>query len=378
LVAAGVILSQCLVGRLFFRDAGSYLPSKWQRPARSALYGIWAVTLCGLVMDLLAMRYRGSHLPSFIRVASVCVEILWSFGSGLAALIWMFWRSRLAPHSQSRRTALRTAAACTVAAPFAVVGFGALVERSRFEVSEVEFPVPGLHPDLEGLRIAQISDLHVSPFLSIREAARVIDITNELRPHLTVMTGDLISEFGDPLDAVIYQLGRLRAEAGVLGCLGNHEMYAECENYTAREAARRGVTFLRGEARQLKWGQGVLNVAGVDFQRFSNRANYLPGSERLVRPGTSNLLLSHNPDVFPVAVRKGFDAVLAGHTHGGQVTMEIVSRTVNLARFFTPYVRGLYRLDGNSCYVNNGIGTISMPVRLGAPPEITLLRLRRA
>jgi predicted MPP superfamily phosphohydrolase len=88
--------------------------------------------------------------------------------------------------------------------------------------------------------------------------------------------------------------------------------------------------------------------------------------------------LSHNPDVFPAAVRKGFDTVISGHTHGGQVTVEILNQTLNFARFVTPYVAGMYRIDGRSCYVNAGIGTIGMPVRIGARPEITLFRLRKA
>ena len=95
-------------------------------------------------------------------------------------------------------------------------------------------------------------------------------------------------------------------------------------------------------------------------------------------PGAANLLLSHNPDVFPVAVKKGFDAMLSGHTHGGQITVEILDRSIDLASFATPYVAGLYRLEGRSCYVTAGIGTIAVPVRIGALPEITLARLRRA
>jgi hypothetical protein len=91
-----------------------------------------------------------------------------------------------------------------------------------------------------------------------------------------------------------------------------------------------------------------------------------------------NLLLSHNPDVFPVATEKGFDAMLGGHTHGGQVTMEILKQDLNFARFYTRYILGLYRLKDASCYVTAGVGTIGMPVRIGVPPEITLLRLRRA
>ena len=135
---------------------------------------------------------------------------------------------------------------------------------------------------------------------------------------------------------------------------------------------------LRDEARLLRFGSGILNVAGVDFQRSVHRQDYLRDAERLIVPGAANLMLSHNPDVFPVAVEKGYDAVISGHTHGGQVTVEIFNQTLNMARFVTPYVAGLYRLDGRSCYVSAGIGTIAIPVRIGAPPEITLLRLRKS
>jgi len=273
---------------------------------------------------------------------------------------------------------MTTAATVAMAAPVAATAFGALIERTNFHVKEIDFPVPNLHPDFEGLRVAQVSDLHVSPYLSVRDAARAVDMANELKPHLTLVTGDLISEAGDPLDATIREIARLRADMGVLGCLGNHEIYADCQDYATEQARRFGIEFLRMEARQLRRGNGTLNLAGVDFQPFRERNLYLDGAEKLIVPGMANLLMSHNPDVFPVAVRKGFDGVISGHTHGGQVTVEILRQTLNVVRFFTPYVAGLYRLNGRSCYVTAGIGTIGMPVRLGAQPEITLLRLRRA
>jgi predicted MPP superfamily phosphohydrolase len=276
--------------------------------------------------------------------------------------------------SPARRALLQTA----VALPFAGVAFGGIIERTNFHVKEIDFPIPNLHPDLEGFRIVQISDLHVSPFLSIKQAARVVDMANELRANLAVMTGDLISERGDPLDATIRELARLRADTGILGCLGNHEFFARVEGYTASEAAKQGIQFLRHEARQLHWGNAVLNVAGVDYQNTQRKQTYLRGTEGLIAPNMTNLLLSHSPDVFPVAVAKGYDGVLSGHTHGGQVTIEIVNQTANFARFVTRYVSGLYRIDGRSCYVTPGIGTIGMPVRLGARPEISLLRLRKA
>ena len=99
--------------------------------------------------------------------------------------------------------------------------------------------------------------------------------------------------------------------------------------------------------------------------------------KELVRPDAFNLLLSHNPDVFPVAARKGFPLTISGHTHGGQVRVEILQQDLNVARFFTPYVDGVYQENGSSIFVSRGIGTIGMPARLGAPPEVALIRLWR-
>ena len=131
-----------------------------------------------------------------------------------------------------------------------------------------------------------------------------------------------------------------------------------------------GIPFLRGEARQLRFGSATLNVAGVDYQPLFHRADYLRGAERLVVPGETNLLLSHNPDVFPVAARQGYNLMLAGHTHGGQVSVEILDQAINPIRFLTPYVYGLFRQGSAAAYVTRGIGTIGIPARIGAPPEI--------
>ena len=171
---------------------------------------------------------------------------------------------------------------------------------------------------------------------------------------------------------------RLKADAGIFGCMGNHERYAEASDYAELAGARAGIHFLRGRAEPLRFGTSVLNLAGVDYQSRGRRHRYLRGAERLILPSATNILLSHNPDVFPVAANQGYNLLLAGHTHGGQVTVEILDQSINPARFFTRFVYGLYRSGGAAAYVTRGIGTIGMPVRFGAPPEIVLLRLRKA
>ena len=277
-----------------------------------------------------------------------------------------------------RRRALNAAGNVLMAAPFVVMGYGAMVERLDFRVRELDVPLPGLPLDLDGLSILQISDIHLSAFLDESELARAIDMARELRPHVAVVTGDLISSRGDPLDACIRQLARVKSDAGTFGCMGNHERYARVERQVVEAGARAGIGFLRGEARTLRFGNSVLNLSGVDYQSMADRRNYLRGAERLIVPGAVNVLLSHNPDVFPIAARQGYNLVLAGHTHGGQVTVEILDQSINPARFFTPYVYGLFRAGRSAAYVTRGIGTIGIPARIGAPPEISMLRLRKA
>jgi len=232
---------------------------------------------------------------------------------------------------------------------------------------------PDLPQDLHGLRLVQLTDIHLSPFLSERDLARAVDMANETRAHLALVTGDLISTARDPLDTCLRQLSRLRTEAGVFGCMGNHEIYASAEDYVEQQGARMGHRYLRQQAESLKFGQATLRLAGVDYQR--SREPYLVGAERMVEPDAFNILLSHNPDVFPVAAKQGYRLTIAGHTHGGQVRVEILRQDLNIARFFTPYVDGLYRRDGAAVFVSRGIGTIGLPARLGSPPEVNLLRL---
>jgi uncharacterized protein len=333
--------------------------------------GAWASSILLALGYLLefqwAQQISAVRLWTWIECAAM-VETIWLMGLSLALLIW-----RRAPQfDPARRKMLEAAAVAVCVVPVVGTGFG-IVQRNRFRVSEVPVPIPNLPKDLDGLRIVQITDIHLSQFLSEREFAAAVEMANETRANLALVTGDLITRRGDPLDACLRQLARLRADAGVLGCLGNHELYAEVEDYVTTQGRLAGIEFLRHQSKLLRFGSAALNLAGVDYQKMGSR--YLAGAERLIVPGAVNVLLSHNPDVFPVAAAQGYHLTIAGHTHGGQVDFEILHQHVNVARYFTPYVRGLYRHEKSSVYVSTGLGTIGVPVRIGAPPEISVLRL---
>lgn len=361
---------------LWFRAAGG------RTALRRAIVALNVLFAAGWLLDFIPTA-GGPLVPGRLALVLRASMLAW----GMAATAYLVLRAlfhplrKLAagrPFDPGRRRLINAAGNLAAAAPFAALSYGALFERLNFQVRELDLPVPGLPADLDGLRLLHLSDIHLSAFLSEDDLARVIDASNGLRPHLVAVTGDLISQRGDPIDACIRQLARLRSDAGIVACMGNHERYAKLQNYTAAAAARVGIQFLRSHAKSLRFGQATLNIAGVDHQPFSERAGYLRGADRLVAPGATNLLLSHNPDVFPVAARQGYNLMLAGHTHGGQVSVEILDQAINPARFLTPYVYGQYRLDGSTAYVTRGIGTIGIPARIGAPPEIALLRLRKA
>lgn len=361
-------VASLLVVRMTSRTA-FFVKSRTRRAALNgacalAIALFWATWLC-------TFRQAAALFPPLVTHWTQAAGLITGFCITSTAILAVLMRG-IPPFRSDRRRIFRAAGAAVLAAPAVVTAFG-ILERTDFHVSETKLPVPNLPRDLEGLRIVQVTDVHLSAFLSEKQLARVIDMANETRCHLAVMTGDLITRPGDPLDACIRQIGRLRADAGVFGCLGNHEYYCACEDYVTRECGRRGIRFLRSEATDLRFGSATMNLAGVDYQQM--HTNYLAHTADLVAGGKLNLLLSHNPDVFRTAAAQGWNVVLAGHTHGGQVNVEILHRNMNVARFYTPWVRGAYHLGGSAIYVSSGIGTIGMPIRLGAPPEISVVQL---
>ncbi|MBE0660371.1 MAG: metallophosphoesterase [Bryobacteraceae bacterium] len=271
----------------------------------------------------------------------------------------------------SRRQALKAISGAIVALPAGFAAAGIIRAWSRPELREISIAIPGLPKDLQGLRIAQLTDIHYGPFFSMRDLEWAVAMANEAKPNLTVVTGDLITRRSDNLEECVWILRGLKADAGVYGCHGNHEVYARAVNAATALGRAAGIQFLRSKSATLNFGSAKLALTGVDYQPQASR--YL----RTVRPqpGAVNILLSHNPDVFGRAALLGFDLTLAGHTHGGQINVEILHEHLNVARFFTPWVYGLYRQGGRSIYVSGGLGTVGAPVRLGAPPEVTVVRL---
>ena len=272
-----------------------------------------------------------------------------------------------------RRAFLRAATGAGAALPALVGAAGLIGARMRPELVQVDIRIPRLHPDLDGLRIAQLSDIHYGPFFGRSDLEYAVAMANDARAHVTLVTGDLITRWGDDLEGCVQVLKALRGEAGVWGCLGNHERYAQVEDEATVLGAAAGMQFLRRQREVLRFGAARLNLIGVDYQQLGAPA--LVGVKPLVAAGAVNVLLSHTPAAFDRAAALGIDLTISGHTHGGQLNLQVGDENVTLARVFTPYVRGLYRKGGSQLYVNRGLGTVGAPLRIGARPEVSVIRL---
>ena len=355
------------------------LPRRAFGPWGRAIVRLWLIASC---LSFLAMT---------------AVESLeWCSRPAMAALPVAQW-ARVEP---ARHTVFRYAVWLAGGLPFLAAVYGATAGRLCYRVVTVDVPLPHLPPGLDGLRIVQLSDIHIGDFMSRAAIRRAVDISNAVQPDLAVLTGDLISTEHDPLADCIMELSRLQAPLGVWGCHGNHERWSGVEARGQVLCTRYGMHILRQQCVELSWGGERFNVIGVDDQRERARpgepSSLLRDIEGMVRPDMPNILLSHNPDTFPRAAAMGIALSLAGHTHGGQIRFALGNRQWSPARLMTPFAVGLYRLpfgpaahpardapaarpqQSSFLYVNPGLGTFALPLRLGMPPEITVLTLRAA
>jgi len=334
-------------------------------------------------------------------VGFALVMVFWTVDRAGRAAAWVYRKAReaaagpaaasmpggipLDPASPARRRLLEQAAVAVSAVPFVAAAYGLLYGRLDVEVTRPRIALARLPKAFEGFRIVQLSDFHISPFITADEIRRCVTIANGLKADLVALTGDYLADDPAAEGEVVHALAGLRASYGVFGCLGNHEFYTETEDSITRLFAAAGIRILRQERASIQSHGEVLNLIGVDYQqrRFSRDHDghlvdrYLEGSEKLVMPDMVNILLSHNPNSFDRAAELGIDLTLAGHSHGGQLALSFINRGLALVYPETPYVSGWYEKPGGQLYVNRGIGTTGPPIRLGARPEITVLELSR-
>ncbi|MFF5204951.1 metallophosphoesterase [Streptosporangium sp. NPDC000396] len=268
----------------------------------------------------------------------------------------------------------RTAAAVAGAGALTTVGFGIRTALGDPVVESVKVTLPRLDPRLSGLRFAVVSDIHLGPLTGMRHSERIVRMINSLEADVVAIVGDLVDGTVAELGPLARPLKSLESRYGAYFVTGNHEYYtANGPGEWVEELRQLGVRPLRNERVEIGHAGAVLDLAGVD-DVTGGASGDGPDHERALGGrdrSRSAILLAHQPVQAFQASKYGVDLQLSGHTHGGQ--MVPFDMVVPLQQ---PVVSGLGEVDGTQVYVTRGAGFWGPPVRVGAPPEITLLELR--
>ncbi len=259
-----------------------------------------------------------------------------------------------------------------VSAAFLALILGMLIAFRGPRVVELDIPIDNLDPAFEGLRIAQISDLHVSFIIRRPYVQSVVDKVNALKADLVVLTGDIVDGSVQKLKSSIEPLAALEPKNKAYLILGNHEYYAGVRSWIEHFRAL-GMTVLLNEYRSVEHMGSTLHLGGV-VDPAGTAMGEGPKPDKALGPAGLRILLAHNPKLAAASAPLGFDLMLSGHTHAGQFyPWNLAVRLVH-----APHVAGLSREGKMWVYVNPGTGSWGPPIRLGTRPELTLIRLVRA
>ncbi|MBM9589963.1 metallophosphoesterase [Leptospira sp. 201903075] len=264
----------------------------------------------------------------------------------------------------------------TIVAATALSSLGFFNAHVRLLYKRVTIPVNDLHPDLQGFKIVQISDVHIGPTIKEKFLRRVVKRINLQKPDAVVITGDLVDGPASTLKHHLKPLADIQSKYGTFYVTGNHEYYSGVLSWLP-EIQNLGVHILLNQNQILNVGKAKLLMAGVtDLNAGSIIKSHQTNPKRAMEGGENcdyKILLAHQPNSIYEASDAGFQLQISGHTHGGQFFPG------NLLIYFAQkFVSGLHKYKNSLIYVSRGTGYWGPPFRLGAPSEISILELKSA
>jgi hypothetical protein len=282
----------------------------------------------------------------------------------------------------------------TAAIPFSAMLYGMARTAFDYTIKKKTLVFPNLPEAFDGLKVVQISDMHSGSFAGIDNIRKAFDLILEQQADLIFFTGDMVNNLAAEVEPFKEQLYRLKAPMGVYSVLGNHDYgdYAQWPNEVDKRAnlqrlmaIQRGAgwNLLMDEHRILERNGQQMAVVGIQnwgaslrFPKYGNMPKAVKGTEQV----PFKILLSHDPSHWDAQVRtehKSVDLTLSGHTHGFQFGIEIPGFKWSPVQYVYKQWAGLYQEGAQYLYVNRGLGFLGFMGRIGIPPEITVLELKR-
>jgi predicted MPP superfamily phosphohydrolase len=286
----------------------------------------------------------------------------------------------------SRRKFVRytTMAASTYAFSGAVYG---MAKHDSYEVDYKDVIIENLPLELKGTTITLISDIHSGQYMDEKDMREYAEVINNLNSDIICIPGDFINFDTKDVHPLTRAFRDLKAKHGVYGTLGNHDFFVDAE-YVAKAIVNESpIQLLRNENKVLKINGKDLYLLGVDDTRDSG--SYMPEVVRYYNELDAALkahdvnyqtapkvLMCHKPYSFDEMAKNGFDLMLSGHTHGGQVVpFKWGKINISFASTVSSYIDGLYKIGKANMYVSRGLGSVGLPIRINCPPEVTVIKL---
>jgi uncharacterized protein len=370
----------------------------WKRLVKDTTRGRTRWVLTGVVVALMTLLFATLLLPRLFGLR----ESAWFAWPGylwFGVVVYLFlalvvlepvrlvlrgWVKRKPPpetepaasQAMNRRVFLaRASAVAAGAASVSVVGVGVVTALGPPDLLRLPVRLRRLDPAFNGFRIAVVSDIHLGPLSGRAHTERIVRMINETEPDLVAIVGDLVDGTVEELGSAAEPLRDLVSRDGSFFVTGNHEYFVEDPFSWLRELERLGVHPLRNENTAIRRGSAAFDLAGVNDIGGKKRSDP-PDFDRALSGLDSSrptVLLAHQPVQVTEAAARGVDLQLSGHTHGGQMwPFHYIVRAVQ------PSLAGLSTVDNTQLYVTRGAGLWGPPVRIGAPPDITVLSLQGA
>ena len=319
-----------------------------------------------------------ARAATYYQMLTVMNLILW----GLSTVLWRFRHRDAALEDPARRKFLRQ----TTVLGAGLAAYGVFTGRREAhadpEIVHLDLAFDDLPPGLDGLRLAQISDLHSGPLVKPGQVARWRALAQAERPELLLLTGDVVDSLPEEAQIVADAFRDFPAPLGRFAILGNHDYFTDPRPIW-RIMEGGGFQFLENRWANVYRNGSRLALVGLQdpmarhghFRDIRYGPGPSPGiATEGLDPGTWRLCLNHRPSDWHLARKAGARLTLSGHTHGGQINP---IPGVSSALLLGPYAAGLYRKGKDVLYVNRGLGVVAIPIRIGAPPELTIITLRR-
>jgi predicted MPP superfamily phosphohydrolase len=366
------------------------------------LYAAFMGAQFGSLLFIILGRVASSRTDEFLPRSLLSGVFLWHFillipAALVVSVAWFTGPRRVKPVPEqvdvsempalNRRDFLRSLAVAAPPVATVLTTGVAMSQQQEFRIRSFDLPLRQLPGDLDGLTIAQVSDIHVGRFTEEPVVKKIVEATNALRADLVLLTGDLINHALADLPAGLDAVKRMDARFGIYMIEGNHDLFESRAKFerTVKESGiplllnESTVLNIRGHAVQLlglKWGSANSNVSiNSPSQRGDAAiADSMAVLMKQLQPGAFPILMAHHPHAFDLAAQAGIPLTLAGHTHGGQL---MASPQIGFGPLMFRYWSGLYAKDESKLIVSNGVGNW-FPLRINAPAEIVKITLRRS